>query len=78
MVSKSYEKSRHFQAYANHIKKIKPSNVKILSWVDQEQLIDLYSSCKGFITTAKDEDFGLTPIEAMASGKPVIAANEGG
>jgi len=25
-----------------------------------------------------DEDFGMTPVEAMASGKPVIAADEGG
>ena len=26
----------------------------------------------------KDEDFGMTVVEAMASGKPVIAPNEGG
>jgi glycosyltransferase involved in cell wall biosynthesis len=25
-----------------------------------------------------DEDFGLTPLEAMASGKPVVAVDEGG
>jgi glycosyltransferase involved in cell wall biosynthesis len=42
------------------------------------ELVNLYSKCKGFITTAMDEDFGKTPIEAMASGKPVIAPNEGG
>lgn len=74
----SYEQSRHFQAYANYMKKIKSENVKILSWVDNNKLIDLYANCKGFITTAKDEDFGMTPVEAMASGKPVIASNEGG
>jgi len=74
----SYEKSKHFQEYANYCKKIKPKNVEILSWVDDKKLIELYSSCKGFITTALDEDFGVTPIEAMASGKPVIAPNEGG
>ncbi len=74
----SYEKSRHFKAYADYIKKIKPENVEIISWVDQEKLIDLYANCKGLITTARDEDFGMTPVEAMASGKPVIAGNEGG
>lgn len=74
----SFEKSRHFEAYADYIKKMKPSNVKLIHWISAEELIELYANCKGFITTALDEDFGLTPIEAMASGKPVIAANEGG
>jgi glycosyltransferase involved in cell wall biosynthesis len=74
----SYEKSKHFQEYTKNLKKIKPKNVEILSWVPQEELIKLYSNCRGFITTAKDEDFGMTVIEAMASGKPVIASNEGG
>jgi len=74
----SYEQSKHFRQYANYIKKIKPKNVEILSWIDREKLIELYANCKGLIATAKDEDFGMSLIEAMASGKPVIAANEGG
>lgn len=74
----SYEKSRHFQKYAKHIHSIKPPNVEILSWVSSEKLKKLYAYSKGLIATAIDEDFGLTPIEAMASGKPVIAPNEGG
>ena len=44
----------------------------------EEELIRLYANCKGFITTAIDEDFGMTPIEAMASGKAVVAINSGG
>ena len=36
---------------------------------------DLYAHCRGLICTALDEDFGLTPIEAMASGKPVVAVD---
>jgi hypothetical protein len=46
--------------------------------VSEEELLDLYSRCRGLICTAVDEDFGLTPLEAMASGKPVIAVDEGG
>ncbi|MEK6889063.1 MAG: glycosyltransferase [Nanoarchaeota archaeon] len=74
----SYEGSKHFKSYANYIKRIKPNNVEILHWIDQKKLIKLYSECKGFITTSYKEDYGMTPVEAMASGKPVIAPNEGG
>jgi len=74
----SYEQSSHFKKYADYIKKIKPENVTLLHWVDFGQLVNFYANCKGFITTSKDEDFGMTPVEAMASGKPVIAPNEGG
>lgn len=74
-----YEKgSPHFETYQNQMNKLKAANIEVIHWVDEKRLIDLYSHCKGFITTAKDEDFGLTAVEAMASGKPVIAPNEGG
>lgn len=55
-----------------------PQNVKFLGSCDESRLIDLYARCEGFITTAIDEDFGITPLEAMASGKPVVATKEGG
>ena len=74
----SYEPSKHFERYVNYTNKLKPKNVEIKNWITQEELINLYSECKGFITTSLDEDYGMTPIEAMASGKPVIAPNEGG
>lgn len=73
-----YEQSMHFRKYVNYIKKLKPKNVELLSWVNQTELIDLYANCRGFIVTAKDEDFGMSAVEAMAAGKPVIAPNEGG
>ncbi len=74
----SYENAGHFQAYAKYCKKIKPKNVEIKSWVDDKELIDLYSNCKGLVATSIDEDYGMNAVEAMAAGKPVIAPNEGG
>ena len=71
-------KSLHHSSYYKYLMRIKPKNVKLLGSVSSEELIQLYAECKGFITTANDEDFGMTPVEAMASGKPVIAPNEGG
>jgi glycosyltransferase involved in cell wall biosynthesis len=55
-----------------------PDNVKFLGPCEELRLNDLYARCEGFITTAIDEDFGITPLEAMASGKPVVATKEGG
>lgn len=74
----SYEQAAHFSKYKKYIEDMKPRNVELLSHVDASALRELYANCKGFITTSLDEDFGLTAVEAMASGKPVIAPNSGG
>lgn len=55
-----------------------PPNISVLGSVSDEVLADLYGRCKGFICTAMDEDFGMTPLEAMSAGKPVVAVCEGG
>ena len=73
-----YAREDHAAKYHNRLIKDIPDNVKMLGAVPEEELIDLYARCRGLICTAVDEDFGLTPLEAMASGKPVVAVNEGG
>jgi glycosyltransferase involved in cell wall biosynthesis len=75
----SYEVgSRHFEEYARTMKKKQEPNVEMKHWVGHEELRDLYAHCTGFITTSFKEDFGMAAVEALASGKPVIAPNEGG
>ena len=68
----------HSVEYAARLKKDLPANVTIVSDVPEEQLTDYCGRCRGLLTTAADEDFGMTVIEAMAAGKPVIAVAEGG
>lgn len=55
-----------------------PENVEFLGRVSDEELVDLYSGAKAFIATATDEDFGITPVESMLCGTPVIAYYGGG
>jgi glycosyltransferase involved in cell wall biosynthesis len=74
----SFTKGDHSQKYASDVIKNLPQNVKLLGSVPEDDLIELYATCKGHITTALDEDFGMTPIEAMASGKATVAVREGG
>jgi len=54
-----------------------PPNVELRSWVSREELANLYASASGFIHIG-EEDFGITMVEAMASGTPVIALDRGG
>jgi len=54
------------------------NNIKFLKTVDEKKLIDLYANCFAVIYMPIDEDYGLVPLEGMASGKICIAANEGG
>ena len=45
--------------------------------VPDEDLRDLYARCRAFVMPG-EEDFGITAVEALASGKPVIALARGG
>lgn len=51
--------------------------IEFLGALDNEAIAQLYSSARAFIFPGI-EDFGITPLEAMASGCPVLAYAEGG
>ncbi len=53
------------------------NNIEFLGRVSDEKRAELYSKCKAYINPQK-EDFGITIVEAMASGRPVIALGQGG
>ncbi len=53
-------------------------NVKILTNLSDDKLRELYSKSTAVLFASKNEDYGLVPLEAMASSKPIISINEGG
>ncbi len=52
-------------------------NIEFLGRVDDKRKAELYRRAKAFINP-QDEDFGITVVEAMAAGRPVIAYRRGG
>jgi glycosyltransferase involved in cell wall biosynthesis len=53
-------------------------NIEILGRVSEEKLVDLMGCCIATIYIPREEDFGLSPVESMAAGKPVIGVAQGG
>ncbi|MFH1182981.1 MAG: glycosyltransferase [Candidatus Moraniibacteriota bacterium] len=53
------------------------ANIRFVGFVNEKSLPRLYSGCRALIFPGED-DFGITMVEAMASGKPVLAYGEGG
>jgi glycosyltransferase involved in cell wall biosynthesis len=51
--------------------------IEFLGYISDIKYQELLQDCKAFVFPG-EEDFGLTPIEAMASGRPVIAYSKGG
>lgn len=52
--------------------------VESVGRVSERELADLYANARGFVALAHDEDFGMTVVESMAYGTPVLAFNGGG
>ncbi|MBD3361159.1 glycosyltransferase [Candidatus Peregrinibacteria bacterium] len=59
------------------LKKLAKENIEFLGFVPDKKLRKLYSECEAVIFP-QVEDFGIIPLEAMASGRPVVALKKGG
>jgi glycosyltransferase involved in cell wall biosynthesis len=59
------------------LRRLAKPNIEFCGRVPQQQLFELYAKCAAFLLPG-EEDFGMTMVEALASGKPVIALARGG
>jgi glycosyltransferase involved in cell wall biosynthesis len=64
-------------AMAAALKQRAPANITFIPRMSFDELRKAYAQCRALVFTA-EEDFGIVPVEAMASGRPVIAYGRGG
>jgi len=67
-----------YETVRKRLEKIGQGRIEFLGRVSDEDLAIYYAKSRGFLALARDEDFGITVVEAQAAGTPVIAFNGGG
>lgn len=69
---------KEFAGYGEELRQAAGPTIKFLGEVTDEEKFKLMAGARAFIFPAEEEDFGITPVEAMAMGTPVIAFRSGG
>lgn len=67
-----------FAGYDEELKRMASKNITFVGEVSNEKKFELMAGAKAFIFASYDEDFGITPVESMGVGTPVIAYRSGG
>jgi glycosyltransferase involved in cell wall biosynthesis len=61
----------------SRLRRMSGANIELCGRVADSELRDLYAHSQAVVLPG-EEDFGIVPVEALASGKPVIALGRGG
>lgn len=70
-----------FAGFSDELKeqsRVAGSRIEFVGEVSDEEKLQLMMNAKAYIFASYDEDFGITPVEAMGMGIPVIAYKSGG
>lgn len=59
------------------IRRTLPPNVELLPWLSRSELAERYARASAFVHVG-EEDFGISMVEALAAGTPVVALRAGG
>ncbi|TSC53487.1 MAG: group 1 glycosyl transferase [Parcubacteria group bacterium LiPW_39] len=59
------------------LKKMASANIEFVGLVPEYRLVDYYTNCRALIFP-QEEDFGISAVEAMSAGRPVVAYRGGG
>ncbi len=61
----------------DYLRKMAGSHIRLPGWVPDAEVRTYYARCRAFLFCG-EEDFGITPLEAQAMGRPVVALARGG
>lgn len=67
-----------FAGYGDELRKMSGNKTEFLGEISDEKKLELMRGAKAFLFASSDEDFGITPVEAMGQGSPVVAYRSGG
>lgn len=62
---------------ATEMRQMANSNIRFTGYLSQKEIVTLMRESKAFVFPG-EEDFGITPVEAMSTGRPVIGFEAGG
>lgn len=67
-----------FAGYDEKLKRLAKNNIEFVGEVTDDEKFEFMVRAKAFVFASFDEDFGITPVESMGVGTPVIAFRSGG
>lgn len=67
-----------FAGFEEELKGMAKENIEFVGEVSDDEKFKLMANARAFVFASYDEDFGITPVESMGVGTPVIAYKSGG